>query len=518
MTARTDQPARRAGAVGYADWKAPSGDGDLLLWPEPAELLAQTLDNRRRLAAADATRLLGVSLAEARAHARAWLGHPGDGPLVVTGHQAELWHPGVWVKNAVIHTIAERLAADGAAAYHVAVDTDSPKHLQLRWPGGAEPITDDDASGSAAWAGWVAAPSPAHVDGLRKHFAAASAGWGFQTCVPEVLDALRRLALDQPRLPAALVNALHELDWSLGLRHHAMLASPIFTSPPFLLLACHLIANARQFASQYNAALHRFRETHGIKTPGRPMPDLFVSPTAVELPFWLDDLAEGTRTRPSAFDPTEGDGGSGFVLKLVNGEEIAFAPGEDGWQAAERLGRFFAATSHRLAPRALTLTMFLRLFAADQFVHGIGGGRYDQVLDALIADHFGIDPPRFSVATATLRFPAAAGRTRACAACVEADGRRLRHGILGERKLAYVRSIESMPRRSPQRYRAFVEMQSALRNAWSGSPAVEAWQERLAQTREQEQRDAVEFDREMFYAIQPRDRLEGLIERVGRAF
>lgn len=507
----------------YADWKAPAGDSELLIWPAPGDLLRQTLINRDRLAKLTSARLLNVPLSEVRRHARAWLGHTGEGPLIATGHQTELWHPGVWVKNAVIHTVAERLAGDGAAAFHFAVDTDSPKHLQLRWPGGddvdagrpgIEPLTDDPAATSAAWAGWVAAPSPAHLAHLQSRFSAASRAWGFSTCLPEILDELRRLSLEQPRLPAALMNALHRLDWSLGLRYHAMLTSPLLESPAFLLLAAHVIANARAFAAQYNDALHAYRTDHAIKAPGRPMPDLFASPTAVELPFWLDDLATGARTRPSAFDQP----GGGFVLKLVNGEEIAFTPDEDGWQAATRLQRFFAGTAHRLAPRALTLTMFLRVCAADQFVHGIGGGRYDQVLDRLINSHFRVPPPAFSVATATLRFPSSSGRARACVACVEQEARRSRHAILGRHKTDLLRAIEAHPRRSPERYRAFVELQTALRQAWMASGQEHAWQDRIAETRRQEQRDAVTFDRELFYALQPRDRLTGLIEQVRQAF
>jgi exopolyphosphatase/guanosine-5'-triphosphate,3'-diphosphate pyrophosphatase len=36
---------------------------------------------------------------------------------------------------------------------------------------------------------------------------------------------------------AALTNATHELDWKLGLRHHVLLASPIWSSEPFLVFA-----------------------------------------------------------------------------------------------------------------------------------------------------------------------------------------------------------------------------------------------------------------------------------------
>src|SRR3954451_11644614 len=102
----------------YADWKARAGDGELLIWPEPAELLRDTLENAARLRAADSARVQNVPLSEVRRRFREYLGHPDDaGPLVATGHQAELHHPGVWAKNALIDAIAAKV---GGRAYHFA--------------------------------------------------------------------------------------------------------------------------------------------------------------------------------------------------------------------------------------------------------------------------------------------------------------------------------------------------------------------------------------------------------------
>ena len=42
--------------------------------------------------------------------------------------------------------------------------------------------------------------------------------------------------------------------------------------------------------------------------------------------------------------------------------------------------------SRALRPRALTLTLFARLCVADFFIHGIGGGKYDEVTDRIIRE------------------------------------------------------------------------------------------------------------------------------------
>src|SRR5438874_2071688 len=129
-----------ASATTYPDWKAPAEDGQTLIWPETGEILRQVRENHRRLSTAD-VRVANIPLAEIRGRMRAWIGHANeDQAIVASAHQAELYHPGVWVKDLLANAVAAKV---GAAAFHFAVDTDAPKHLVLRWPGGAEPITDD---------------------------------------------------------------------------------------------------------------------------------------------------------------------------------------------------------------------------------------------------------------------------------------------------------------------------------------------------------------------------------------
>ena len=48
----------------------------------------------------------------------------------------------------------------------------------------------------------------------------------------------------------------------------------------------------------------------------------------------------------------------------------------------------------------------IRLLVADNFVHGIGGGKYDQVTDRLIAAHWGIRPPALEADTAIRKLEA----------------------------------------------------------------------------------------------------------------
>jgi hypothetical protein len=491
----------------YDRWKAPPSDGGTLIWPEPDRLLASVADNHRRLSTADSVLLQNTPLPEVRKSLRQFLGNSDDDqPIVATGHQAELYHPGVWAKNALINAVAERV---GGSAIHFAVDTDEPKHLILRWPGGAMPLSDSDAS-TAAWSGLLGSPSPVYLDTVAEAVAEASARWNFKPMLGEFIDRLRPLALDEPTLPAALVNASHALDWSLGLRQHVMMVSPMLLAEPYLLFVHHVLARAGEFASDYNAALADYRVAAGIHSPGRPMPDLRIASDNIEVPFWLDDLAAASRTRAHVTR-------RGAQLTIVAGEDaFVLDPAAPGWDAARSLSKWLMQHRLRFSPRALTLTAVLRLLVADQFVHGIGGGQYDQVLDGLIARHLRIAPPAFALTTATLFFPDAVGRTRVCLDCLIREGHSLRHRAIGFDKNTLVAAIAAAPRRSAARRELFSALHEKL--ATATTPIVRNWEADYAAAVQQARHERILFDRELFYAIQPRDRLTHLINRYRAAF
>ena len=487
----------------------------MLLWPAANQLLADAAHNHALLADAE-TLIQGVPLSELRRQLRTWVGHRDEnGLLFAAGHQTELHHPGVWAKNAMIDAAATRT---GGAAYHVAVDTDEPKHLRLRWPGfPGEPITDDSALGNVGWTACLRPPTPSHVERLRDALSAASSSWGYEPPALEFLDSLRRAPLDAFDMGAELTRASHAVDWSLGLRHHALTFSPLLESEPYLIFVYHLMARAGEFAADYNAALDEYRRDNRIRTPGRPMPNLRTDELETEVPFWADDLTYGLRGRPQVNRHFRGVWSLMGATPATASDFFSFHPDADARTAARELKLWLRRNNLRLAPRALTLTMFLRLFLADQFVHGIGGARYDQVTDRLIRRHFHLEPPRFCVTTATLYFPQAVGRTKACLRCVKQEGHRLRHNVVPEKR-QLVQAIAAAPRRSVERSRLFVRMHDQIAAASATHPAIRAWEERLAQTAQDEARDRDLFDRELFYGLQSPERLTGLIDQYRRAF
>src|SRR5688500_17387284 len=107
----------------YPDWKAPREDGEILIWPEPEQLLAEMVENHRALSSASDVRVQNVPLPELRRRQREWIHHDDAQPLIADGHQTELHHAGVWVKRVLSHFAAAKI---GASAAHFGVDTDAP--------------------------------------------------------------------------------------------------------------------------------------------------------------------------------------------------------------------------------------------------------------------------------------------------------------------------------------------------------------------------------------------------------
>src|SRR5438270_10432537 len=162
-------------AARYDRWKAPTEDGQVLIWPSPDRLLQETRDNHHQLSSASGIRIQNVPLNEVRRRMRAFLGHADDAqPIIATGHQAELHHPGVWVKNAMIDALASKLSG---RAIHFALDTDEPKHLALRWPGDSVPLADDLDLSKKAWSGLLRCPTSAHLNQINAKVADAAKSW-----------------------------------------------------------------------------------------------------------------------------------------------------------------------------------------------------------------------------------------------------------------------------------------------------------------------------------------------------
>ena len=60
-------------ALRYPEWKAPAEDGKMLIWPEPRQLLADAIENQKRLSSSQSIALQKIPLPEIRKWLRKWI-------------------------------------------------------------------------------------------------------------------------------------------------------------------------------------------------------------------------------------------------------------------------------------------------------------------------------------------------------------------------------------------------------------------------------------------------------------
>ena len=110
--------------------KTPSGHGDTLVVPEPADLPRAVAEGDRLLRGNEG-RLGNSTLGEWRRRTRELIAGTDTGPIIVTGHQPAFIHAGVWAK----HVVAMRLAqAIGGIAINLVVDNDAPRRTVVQIP------------------------------------------------------------------------------------------------------------------------------------------------------------------------------------------------------------------------------------------------------------------------------------------------------------------------------------------------------------------------------------------------
>ena len=61
-------------------------------------------------------------------------GLEGQAPVILVGHQPDLIHPGVWFKNFVLSSLAQRTAAH---AVNLLIDNDAVRSTSVRVPSGS---------------------------------------------------------------------------------------------------------------------------------------------------------------------------------------------------------------------------------------------------------------------------------------------------------------------------------------------------------------------------------------------
>jgi hypothetical protein len=400
-------------------WRAPREDGAVLVSPSWADLPGLVEVNQQVLKRSP-LQLDGMSLADLRQMAAQELGalSPAYGatlglqvpeqaftqrPVIATGHQPELFHPGVLVKNLAAARLAQQL---GGTGFKLTVDSDVSKETGLKLPVTRDDHFDETLRFSAArpalpYEEWVCEDEAAFAR-LPQQARQVTSTWPWQPVLGKFWAIAVQASARTRVIPERWLVARHALEAEWGVVNHELPMSQVCRSDFFGLLFGTFLERRQELAAIHDDELGRYRREHKIRSRNHPVADLENTADRVELPFW-------------AWQPGGTQRGRLFALRAPGGVELSVSlPGQEQriagtWPADVHQFRKhwpqLLATGWKIRPKALVTTMMMRLFVADLFLHGIGGAVYDELTERIFGRFFDTALPRFAVVTATLRLP-----------------------------------------------------------------------------------------------------------------
>lgn len=399
--------------------RAPTEDGGILAQPLLEEVPARIAENQRALAEWDhdfqgrkSNRLRSMARRQVldrarRHHDRFGLDFPdvsnaATGPILVTGHQAELFHPGVWAKN---FSMAGLAGATRALGINLVVDNDVPRGPAIRVPTRdgdrlrVVHVPFDSSGGEVPYEDWTVQDESlfeTFPDRAREALSGLVSSPVADALWPAALAA--RAVTDRAGLRFAVARRRLEADW--GVHNVEVPLSALCETEAFLWFVCHLLARLEPFQVAHNSALIAYRRLYGVRSTHHPVPALTRQEEWLEAPFWVW-RAEDPRRRPLLARHHQGR-----TWLRAQGEdqpflELPLGPDREACCAVERLLEL-PSRGIRLRSRALTTTMFSRLVLGDLFIHGIGGAKYDELGDEVIRRFFGLMPPAYLALSMTV--------------------------------------------------------------------------------------------------------------------
>jgi len=397
---------------------APQANGARIIEP-PADRVGQFLaDNRgiidradydvqgirlSRLAAQARGQLISAALAYTRQYRDVHEPPADPAGVLLAGHQPEIFHPGVWLKNFVLHQLAQR---HDAVAVNLVIDSDTIKTSSLRVPGGTatKPRTAavlfDKPSGEI----------PFQARSIQDPELFASFGQrAAERLAPLVPNPMVRefwpLAVECGRrtrnLGQSLSQARHQWEARWGLATLEIPQSLVCCLPAFRRFTAHLMAHLPRLWEIYNSTIAEYRQQHHVRSHSHPAPELASEGAWLEAPFWI--WTDDNPRRRRVFVLPRGDD---MMISDLQGLEIPLRLSPES-ETDTAVSQFDALCGRgiRLGSRALLTTMAARVLLGDLFIHGIGGAKYDRLTDAMIQRFFGFAPPTYLVVSGTLHLP-----------------------------------------------------------------------------------------------------------------
>ncbi len=403
----------------FRDYRAPSPSGSALVEPKLADASALWHQNRalawrseswwtslrragRNQLIADAVRYTSAYRSTSWADATRATDEDGIPSILMAGHQPELFHAGVWFKNFALDRLARSIPA---IPINLVVDNDVAMRRGIRVPTldaetdlvRSELVSYDDGRSGIPYEQLVVEDREQfdHFDDAVRRVIAPLVT---DPCVTQLWSHAREAIQRCGVAGCALAQARHALEADLGLQTLEIPLSVAVRSVAFAKFLLSILSELPRFHDCYNGSAAAYRHAHGIRSTAHPVPNLTRDGDWFEAPLWI--YGDDSPARRAAW--IRYDKGSLVISDRSGRECVIESPESDS--AAEKLASA-QCNKWKIRPRALITTMYSRLVLSDLFLHGIGGGKYDQLGDQITHAFFGITPPQFMVMSATVRLP-----------------------------------------------------------------------------------------------------------------
>ena len=317
--------------------------------------------------------------------------------IILSGHQPQLFHAGVWYKNFVLSRLAETL---DVVPINLVIDNDNCRSTSIQVPAGSPDSPRKKNIAYDRFAGVV----PYETRPLRdlKTFESFGDEVGeaispfvkeplVATLWPEVVDSLNKTS----SMSHAIAAGRHRFESRFGLQTLELPLGQICQTESFMAFALKLFSEAETFRDIHNTILAHYRDVHQIRSKTHPVPELTRVDDWVETPFWIWSKANRNRRR----------------LYVEPGRDRITLLDFEGWQLtidANDLAGTLAQLRQdgiSIRTRALTTTLYSRLVLSDLFLHGIGGAKYDELTDVILEQWLGVERPAFLTVSATMKLP-----------------------------------------------------------------------------------------------------------------
>jgi hypothetical protein len=369
--------------------KTPKHNGEFYFEPNPSQWKTTVLQNRENFSNKT---LWGQIPSEVRAS----LKMPTDCPVILSGHQPIFFYPGIWAKCLAASELAQSVAG---VAYHKITDTAlAPEFVHS--------IPEADGKGKvrrrevdffstnqmknqekAIPYTFLPPPAPAALGKILldfSFFGSASVQSSTKWFGEKLIQGLKnKTSWNQYH-----TYTLQLLDQISGTQRSIVEGSSLWASEPFINFFGYWLIHMAELNESYNSSLNEYRKTKNITHDIEPMPNLKFENWYSELPFWGTNKGHH---RDTLWAKTDGK----VITLKVKGLDVQYDFHLDN------LSHELAVSSLKIWPKAIPQSLFLRMYLCDFFIHGIGGGVYEEVGNLFFQKTTQIAPPVYGIVSAT---------------------------------------------------------------------------------------------------------------------